>query len=37
MTKYGRNTGVDWNKVFLDSEIKINVTCKINRFGRGDF
>ncbi|NLM34517.1 MAG: Ger(x)C family spore germination protein [Clostridiales bacterium] len=35
--KYGRNTGVDWNKVFLDSEIKINVTCKINRFGRGDF
>lgn len=35
--KYGRDTGVDWNKVVMDSDIEINVSCRINRFGRGDF
>jgi len=34
--KYGRDTGVDWNEVVMNSEIKVNVSFRINRFGRGD-
>jgi hypothetical protein len=35
--KYGRGTGVDWNEVFLNSDIEVNVNIKINRYGRGDY
>jgi Ger(x)C family germination protein len=35
--KYGRDTGVDWNEVVSDSDIDVNVSIKIRRFGRGDF
>ncbi|WP_251859438.1 Ger(x)C family spore germination protein [Clostridium sp. Marseille-Q2269] len=35
--KYGRRTGVDWNKKILDSEIKVNVKVKVHSEGRGDY
>jgi Ger(x)C family germination protein len=35
--KYGRGTGVDWNEIFSNSEIEVNATIKIDRFGRGDY
>lgn len=35
--KYGRSTGTDWNKVFCDSEIKVNVKFSIDTEGRGDY
>ncbi|MDP4179223.1 MAG: Ger(x)C family spore germination C-terminal domain-containing protein, partial [Bacillota bacterium] len=35
--KYGRRTGTDWNKVVMDSDIKINVKVKLNKQGRGDY
>lgn len=35
--KYGRGTGVDWNEVFLNSDVEVNVNIKINRYGRGDY
>lgn len=35
--KYGRNTGVDWNEIVSDSDIKVNVKVTIDRYGRGDF
>ncbi|EPY2285401.1 Ger(x)C family spore germination protein [Clostridium sporogenes] len=35
--KYGRETGTDWNKVVLNSEIKVNVKVKVDSQGRGDY
>lgn len=35
--KYGRNTGVDWNEVVSNSDIDVNVSISIDKFGRGDF
>ncbi len=35
--KYGRETGIDWNKVVLNSEIKVNVKVKVDSQGRGDY
>lgn len=37
VAKYGRDTGVDWDEIVSDSEILVNVKCRIKRFGRGDF
>lgn len=34
---YGRNTGVDWNEIVSNSDIKVNVKVNIDRYGRGDF
>ncbi|WP_251859437.1 Ger(x)C family spore germination protein [Clostridium sp. Marseille-Q2269] len=36
-SKYGRQTGIDWNKKVLDSEIKVNVKVKVDSEGRGDY
>lgn len=35
--KYGRGTGADWNDVFSNSDIEVNATVEIDRFGRGDY
>lgn len=35
--KYGRHTGVDWNKVVSESDIYVNVKVKINAEGRGEY
>lgn len=37
VAKYGRNTGVDWDEVVSSSDIEVNVSLKINKFGRGDY
>ncbi len=34
--KYGRRTGIDWNKVISDSEIEVKPNVHIERTGRGD-
>lgn len=35
--KYGRGKVKDWNKVIAESEIKVNVTVKVDKFGRGQY
>ncbi|GIM28255.1 hypothetical protein CPJCM30710_09210 [Clostridium polyendosporum] len=35
--KYGRRTGVDWNKVISDSEIQVNVKISVDTEGKGDY
>jgi len=35
--KYGRDTGVDWNEVISNSDIKVNVKVKVEKVGRGEF
>lgn len=35
--KYGRNTGVDWDYIVCNSDIKVNVNVTIDRFGRGNY
>ncbi len=35
--KYGRHTGVDWNKIVSESDIYVNVKVKVNTEGRGDY
>jgi len=35
--KYGRETGVDWNKEVSNSNIKVNVKVKIDMMGRGQY
>ncbi len=37
VAKYGRGTGVDWNTIICDSDIKVNVKFKVNTEGRGDY
>lgn len=35
--KYGRETGVDWNKVICNSDIEVNVKVKVEGEGRGEY
>lgn len=35
--KYGRDTGVDWNEVVSNSDIKVNVKVKVDKVGRGEY
>lgn len=35
--KYGRDSGVDWDKVVTNSEIKVNVKLQIDKVGRGEY
>lgn len=35
--KYGRRMGNDWNKIISESNIQVNVTVKVDKYGRGDF
>lgn len=35
--KYGRDTGVDWNKVISNSEIEVKVKVKVDKVGRGQY
>lgn len=35
--KYGRGTGVDWNKVICRSDIKVNVKFSVTSIGRGSY
>lgn len=35
--KYGRQTGIDWNKVFYDADIEVNVKVKVDNQGRGTY
>ena len=34
---YGRKTGVDWDEVVSNSEIKVNVEVEVNKYGRGEY
>lgn len=35
--RYGRGTGVDWNKEICNSTIKVNVKVSVNTQGRGEY
>ncbi len=35
--KYGRETGVDWNKIICNSIIEVNAKVKVDAEGRGDY
>ena len=35
--KYGRDTGVDWNEVVSNSNIKVNVKVHVDKLGRGQY
>ena len=35
--KYGRDTGVDWDEVISNSEIKVNVKVQVDKVGRGQY
>ncbi|GAA0179778.1 Ger(x)C family spore germination protein [Clostridium sediminicola] len=35
--KYGRETGVDWDKVVSNSDIIVNVKVKVDDMGRGEY
>ncbi|MCB2305416.1 Ger(x)C family spore germination protein [Clostridium estertheticum] len=35
--KYGRDTGVDWNEIVSNSEIKVNVKVHVDKLGRGQY
>lgn len=37
VAKYGRGTGIDWNKVFCDSDIQVNVKFTVDTEGRGNY
>lgn len=34
-SQYGRHTGVDWNRVMMDSEIQVTAKVKVDTEGRG--
>lgn len=36
-SKYGRDTGTDWDKAVSDSEINVKVSVNIQRQGRGEY
>ncbi|NMM62626.1 Ger(x)C family spore germination protein [Clostridium sp. P21] len=36
-SKYGRDTGVDWNEIVSKSDIKVNVKVHIDKLGRGEY
>jgi len=33
--KYGRGTGVDWNEIVSNSDIKVNIKVNVDKVGRG--
>lgn len=35
--KYGRNKGIDWDEEVIKSNIKVNVSVKVDKQGRGDY
>jgi len=35
--KYGRGTGIDWNKIVSEADIKVNVKTRLDRIGRGKY
>ena len=35
--KYGRDTGVDWDEVVSNSDIKVNVKVHVDKVGRGQY
>ena len=35
--KYGRDTGVDWDEVVSNSDIKVNVKVHVDKLGRGQY
>lgn len=35
--KYGRDTGVDWNEIVSNSDIKVKVKAKVDKIGRGEY
>ena len=35
--KYGRDTGVDWDEVVSNSDIKVNVKVNVDKVGRGQY
>ena len=37
ISKYGRDTGVDWDKIFTESDINVDVKFKIDKIGRGTY
>jgi Ger(x)C family germination protein len=37
VAKYGRGTGVDWDKVVSNSDIKVNVNVHVDMVGRGQY
>lgn len=37
VAKYGRHTGVDWNEIVSNSDIKVNVEVKVDKMGRGEY
>jgi len=37
VAKYGRETGVDWDDVISNSDIKVNVKVKVEKVGRGEY
>jgi len=37
ITKYGRDTGVDWNEVISNSDIKVKVEAMVDKIGRGEY
>jgi len=36
-SKYGRDTGVDWDEVISNSDIKVNVKVHVDKVGRGQY
>ncbi|MBU3072161.1 Ger(x)C family spore germination protein [Clostridium estertheticum] len=37
VAQYGRETGVDWNDVVSNADIKVNVVVKIDNIGKGQY
>jgi len=35
--KYGRDTGIDWDEVVSNSDIKVNVKVQVDKVGRGQY
>lgn len=35
--KYGRHTGIDWNKAVSDSKIIVNIKVNVQKMGRGSY
>ncbi len=36
-SKYGRQSGIDWDEIVPNSDIEVNVKVKIDKKGRGDY
>lgn len=37
VAKYGRDTGVDWDEIVCNSDIKVNVKVNVDKIGRGNY